>query len=137
MNAPQYARTIEEKVQGVQGFAVARLASITKELGGKRPTTTPRAATPTLAIPSAPTTADQRRLIPVEVVQGSTSPFAIARTVLEPILGPLETTVIVLIVAIFVLMQKEHRRRLLSNSRARWIARSKRSFRSMNKLWRS
>ncbi len=107
VNAPQYARTIEAKVQGVQGFAVARLASITKELGGKRPTTTPRAATPRLATPSAPTTADQRRPIPVEVVQGSTSPFAIARTVLEPILGPLETTVIVLIVAIFVLMQKE------------------------------
>lgn len=107
VNAPQYARTIEAKVQGVQGFAVARLALITKELGGKRPTTTPRAATPTLATPSAPTTADQRRPIPVEVIQGSTSPFAIARTVLEPILGPLETTVIVLIVAIFVLMQKE------------------------------
>ena len=107
VNAPQYARTIEAKVQGVQGFAVARLASITKELGGKRPTTTPRAATPTLATPSAPTTADQRRPIPVEVVQGSTSPFAIARTVLEPILSPLETTIIVLIVAIFILMQKE------------------------------
>lgn len=107
VNAPQYARTIEAKVQGVQGFAVARLASVTKELGGKRPTATPRAATPTLATPSAPTTVDQRRPIPVEIVQGSTSPFAIARTVLEPILGPLETTVIVLIVAIFVLMQKE------------------------------
>ena len=39
VNAPQYARTIEAKVQGVQGFAVARLASITKELGGKRPAT--------------------------------------------------------------------------------------------------
>ena len=107
VNAPQYARTIEAKVQGVQGFAVARLASITKELGGSRPTARPRAAPPTLATPSAVTASDQRRPIPVEVVQGSTSPFAIARTVLEPILGPLETTVIVLIVAIFVLMQKE------------------------------
>ena len=107
VNAPQYARTIEAKVQGVQGFAVARLTSITKELGGSRPTTRPRAAPATLAIPPAVTASDQRRPIPVEVVQGSTSPFAIARTVLEPILGPLETTVIVLIVAIFVLMQKE------------------------------
>jgi predicted PurR-regulated permease PerM len=33
VNASQYARTIEAKVQGVQGLAVARLASITKELG--------------------------------------------------------------------------------------------------------
>ena len=36
-NAPQYAQTIEAKVQGVQGFAVARLASITKEIGGGKP----------------------------------------------------------------------------------------------------
>jgi predicted PurR-regulated permease PerM len=107
VNAPQYARTIEAKVQGVQGFAVARLASITKELGGSRPITRPRAASPTLAAPSSTTPSDQRRPVQVEVVQGSTSPFSIARTVLEPILGPLETTVIVLIVAIFVLMQKE------------------------------
>jgi predicted PurR-regulated permease PerM len=107
VNAPQYARTIEAKVQGVQGFAVARLASITKELGGSRPITRPRAASPTLAAPSSTTASDQRRPVQVEVVQGSTSPFSIARTVLEPILGPLETTVIVLIVAIFVLMQKE------------------------------
>jgi predicted PurR-regulated permease PerM len=107
VNAPQYARTIETKVQGVQGFAVARLASITKELGGSRPIARPRAASPTLAAPSSTTPSDQRRPVQVEVVQGSTSPFSIARTVLEPILGPLETTVIVLIVAIFVLMQKE------------------------------
>ena len=49
----------------------------------------------------------QSRPVPVEIVQGSTSPLMIARTVLAPILGPLETTIIVLIVAIFVLMQRE------------------------------
>jgi predicted PurR-regulated permease PerM len=105
-NAPQYAQTIEAKVQGVQGYAVSRLASISKELGSGRQSG-PRhgAATPTGA--GATPGNGQRRPIPVEVVQGSTSPFTIAKTVLEPILGPLETTVIVLIVAIFVLMQKE------------------------------
>ena len=60
-----------------------------------------------LILAAAPAGNGQRRPIPVEVVQDSTSPFTIAKTVLEPILGPLETTVIVLIVAIFVLMQKE------------------------------
>ena len=102
-DAPRYAQTIEAKVQGVQGYAVARLATLTKELGGHR---SPTAAPATAA---APTTiaAGQRRPIPVEVVQGSTSPLTIARTVLAPVLGPLETLVIVLIVAIFVLMQKE------------------------------
>jgi methylmalonyl-CoA mutase cobalamin-binding subunit len=45
--------------------------------------------------------------VPVRVVQDQTSPLTIAKTVLAPILGPLETTVIVIIVAIFILMQRE------------------------------
>jgi predicted PurR-regulated permease PerM len=103
-NAPQYARTIEAKVQGVQGFAVARMASLTKELGGKHAAASSGAAAQQVG---ATTETGQRRPVPVQVVQESTSPFTIAKTVVEPILGPLETTIIVLIVAIFVLMQKE------------------------------
>ncbi|MGU3314256.1 AI-2E family transporter [Sphingomonas sp. M6A6_1c] len=108
-NAPQYAQTIQAKVEKVQGFALSRMASITKELGGGRHAAAPRGAAPapTLAAGAAQPAAGQRRPVPVQVVQESTSPFTIARTVVEPILGPLETTIIVLIVAIFVLMQKE------------------------------
>lgn len=103
-NAPQYAKTIEAKVQGVQGYALTRLASVSKQLGGGRVPTHATAAPTTLATPAATT---QRRPVLVEMAQQQASPFTIARTILEPILGPLETTVIVLIVAIFVLMQKE------------------------------
>ncbi|RYY10401.1 MAG: AI-2E family transporter, partial [Alphaproteobacteria bacterium] len=103
-NAPQYARTIEAKVEGVQGFAVARMASLSKQLGGKHTATASGAATQQTG---ATAETGQRRPVPVQVVQESTSPFMIAKTVVEPILGPLETTIIVLIVAIFVLMQKE------------------------------
>jgi predicted PurR-regulated permease PerM len=106
-NAPQYARTIQGKVEGVQGFALSRMALVTKELGGGRHAATLPGATPTLATGGAQLAAGQRRPVPVQVFQESTSPFTIARTVVEPILGPLETTIIVLIVAIFVLMQKE------------------------------
>jgi predicted PurR-regulated permease PerM/methylmalonyl-CoA mutase cobalamin-binding subunit len=106
-NAPQYAKTIEAKVEGVQGFALARMASITKQLGSGKPAATPRGAAPTLNSGAVAAPPGLRRPIPVEVIQDSTSPFTIAKTVVEPILGPLETTVIVLIVAIFVLMQKE------------------------------
>jgi predicted PurR-regulated permease PerM len=108
-NAPQYAQTIQAKVEKVQGFALSRMASITKELGGGRHAAAPRGAAPapTLAAGASQPAAGQRRPVPVQVVQESTSPFTIARTVVEPILGPLETTIIVLIVAIFVLMQKE------------------------------
>ena len=104
-NAPQYARTIEAKVDGVRGYAVSHVAALTKQLGGRH--TIAAAPTPPTLTGGDAATAGQRRPVPVEIVQGSTSPFTIARTVVEPILGPLETTIIVLIVAIFVLMQKE------------------------------
>ena len=110
-NAPQYAQTIENKVQGLQGFATGKLASLTAQLGGSHRSGTPAApaapSTPPAADASAPAATGSRRPVPVEIVQNQTSPFTIARTVLAPILGPLETTVLVLIVAIFVLMQKE------------------------------
>jgi predicted PurR-regulated permease PerM len=108
-NAPQYAQTIEAKVQGVQAFAVSRLASITKELGSGKPAKP--AASATAAGPGIgaqrSTASGARKPVPVQVVSDGASPFMIAKTVLSPILGPLETTIIVLIVAIFVLMQKE------------------------------
>ncbi len=43
----------------------------------------------------------------VELARPRTSALTVARTIVEPILGPLETTFIVLIVAVFILMQKE------------------------------
>jgi len=49
----------------------------------------------------------QRQPLPVQVVGNENSPLTIARTILQPVLGPLETLIIVVVVAIFVLMQKE------------------------------
>lgn len=107
-NAPQYAQTIEAKVQGVQGFAVARLASITKQLSGKpAPSAAPTPANGAGLDARRSSVSGTQKPVPVQVVSEGASPFTIAKTVLAPILGPLETTVIVLIVAIFVLLQKE------------------------------
>jgi predicted PurR-regulated permease PerM len=109
-NAPSYARTIEAKVQGVRAFAVDRVAAVTREIGGRRAA---RAVTPEPpvagAVPAGPSVLapGERRAVLVEVAEAQTSPFVIARTILAPILGPLETTIIVLVVAIFVLLQKE------------------------------
>jgi predicted PurR-regulated permease PerM len=112
-NAPAYARTIEAKVQGVRSFAIDKLGAVTREIGGRKAA---EAITPGAvkggAAAERPAAANPpgdggRRAVLVEVAQPETSPFALARTILEPILGPLETTVIVLIVAIFVLLQKE------------------------------
>lgn len=108
-NAPQYAHTIEAKVEGVQSFAVSKLAAITKPFDlGRKPSTQPgptqQPAAP-LQMPQAG--ANDSRALPVRIVRDQSSTFTIARSLVAPILSPLETTIIVLIVAIFILMQRE------------------------------
>jgi predicted PurR-regulated permease PerM len=104
-DAPRYAQTIQAKVSGLQTFSTRKLAAITKSLGNRAE---PRrdGAAGTLAAPGT-TVGQQRRPVLVEMASNQTSPLAVARTVVSPILGPLETTLIVLIVAIFILLQKE------------------------------
>ena len=79
VNAPQYAQTIEAKVEGVRAFAVARLASITKELGGgAKPVAAPRGAHAPATLTPPPGTATatgERRPVLVEVAQTQTSPL--------------------------------------------------------------
>ena len=107
-NAPQYAQTIEAKVENIQGIAVGRLAAISKQLGGQRASAAKvQQPAPELTGTQQATASGNPRPVPVEMVQDDTSPFTIAKTVLAPIVGPLETLIIVLTVAIFVLMQKE------------------------------
>ena len=104
--APAYAETIERKVQGAQVFATSQLAAVTKQFGLLRaPSPAPPAAR-TRAPAAGAEPATPKPLL-VEVAPPATSPLAVARTILTPILGPLETTVIVLVVAIFILTQKE------------------------------
>ncbi len=100
-DAPQYAATIERKLERAQQFATAHIAAVTSLFSGLD--RTPPAATS----PAPATSATQVPPIPVEIANPETSPFAIVRTILAPVLGPLETTVIVIIVAIFILLEKE------------------------------
>ena len=110
-DAPAYAKTIESKFQGVQAFAIARLASVTNEFA--HPKAAPRQAAQAKASPAiaagSTTVATEggRRAVLVEVAAPELSPFVVAKTILQPILGPLETFIIVLIVAIFILLQRE------------------------------
>lgn len=113
VDAPRYAQTIAAKVQGVQAFAATRLTAVTKGLSilrpGKRDALVPGSLAVRGTMPAAATgpSNGQRRPVLVEIANSPVSPFVVVKTILAPILGPLETTVIVLIVAMFVLMQKE------------------------------
>ena len=65
------------------------------------------AARPADAAALAARSAASGRPVPVEIAQTGSSPIATVRSILAPVLGPLETTVIVLVIAIFILMERE------------------------------
>ena len=102
-DAPGYLRTIDGKVASAKRFAADRVAFFAQD---KSPP--PRAA-------SGPPQSDVERVlasrsrepVPVRVTDREPDAFAVAGQVLGPVVGPFETFVIVLVVAIFILMQKE------------------------------
>jgi predicted PurR-regulated permease PerM len=111
-DAPQYVEAVQGKVERIQTFATGRMTAVTRLVGGGRPATSP------VPVPSVrsrggrtdPATlpgGSQEHPLVVELASPKPSVLAVARAVIEPVLGPLETTVIVLIVAIFILMQRE------------------------------
>ena len=102
-DAPRYATTIEAKVRSTQAFATGQLAYFTKMLSKNEPRSERRQQSQQRLRPTGP----GARLVPVEVHQPPATPLQVAQSILEPILAPLETTVIVLVVAIFVLLQRE------------------------------
>ena len=111
-DVPRYVEAIESKIGRIQVFAITRVASITHLIGGSGPAAasvppppvTPRSRS---TDPAAPLTGTHQQPVVVELAAPKPSALMVARTIIEPVLGPLETTLIVLIVAIFILMQRE------------------------------
>jgi predicted PurR-regulated permease PerM len=100
-DVPQYASTIETKVTSVRGFILGRISELTNRLD--RQMTAPVAQP--VPSPGASSQAPDQKPIPVE--QPASDPLSLARSVLEPILAPFESALIIFIVAVFILLQKE------------------------------
>lgn len=102
---PRYASTVGNKVNALQNFAVGhvsqtvgQLAARIRSSGGAKPAELNSAKSSDQPSPTP---------VPVEVHQPNPQPLEIAQRVLAPILNPLETVLIVLIVSIFILLQRE------------------------------
>ena len=80
-DAPRYARTIEAEVEGVQAFAAARLASLTQGAAGPRPVRL------VLAADRPALTGAETRAVPVRMVEEHSTPLAVAKAVLAPVLA--------------------------------------------------
>jgi len=99
-DVPRYAATVEHKVDAVRSYAIGRITAMTGTLGSQ---IAPPASPPKPASPPS----DAPKPVPVEVHQPDPTPLEIATRVLSPILSPLATMGIVLLVAVFILMQRE------------------------------
>jgi len=100
-DAPAYARSISDKVDRAKAFAADRVAFFTPD-ARREPSGRSVREGVERAIQS-----NTREPVPVRMAEEQTSPLVLAGRVLHPILAPFETFVIVLVVAIFILMQKE------------------------------
>ncbi|MXP64440.1 AI-2E family transporter [Roseomonas sp. M0104] len=119
-DAPRYQSAIQEKMDAVQSSVFGRISEFSRRLNndaGTRPGQPPAAAAPPASdpasgpapsLPGAGTPAKgEPRPVPVEVRPGESSTLDLVQKFVSPVLGPLETTFIVLIVSIFVLLQQE------------------------------
>ncbi|WP_322013248.1 AI-2E family transporter [Paraburkholderia sp. J12] len=112
---PQYQEAIEQKVETVQEKTVGRADSLMTRAATalQRVTPTPPPAPPQprgRAARNAPAVP-----MPVEVHTPAPTPMQLAQRALSPVVGPLETGFIVLVVTIFILLQREDLRdRLIS-----------------------
>lgn len=89
-DAPRYATAVQQKLEALERRATSEANLVSRwftRSAGHVPT--PVAAPTPAAAP------------------GATSPLAVVRAIVEPVLAPAETTVIVLVIAIFILMQRE------------------------------
>jgi predicted PurR-regulated permease PerM len=92
---PQFATTIRTKIDTVQGYATGEMNLVMRRIN------TPPATAP------KPTPASGPKPVQVEVHEPDPTPIQLAERIITPIVDPLSTTAIVLIVAIFVLLQRE------------------------------
>jgi len=99
--APEYAATIEKKVLTLQEFALDKMSGLVGHLGHDV-----KSDQTSVTQPSAPKADSTGREQPAAGAPPS-NPLALLEKYLSPVLSPFATFGIILVVAIFVLLQKE------------------------------
>jgi len=103
-DVPRYTATIQRKVEAVQSMTLGRLTVLTSRLDQQLG----RGAKPAVGTPTdAASVAGMPKPQLVEVQPPPTSAVELARAVLAPMVDPLSNFLIIVIVAVFILMQQE------------------------------
>jgi len=101
---PSYASTVQAKMNTVESFALTRTNAIIRGLGQQLDQSrTPQADDGQ----HASSAASEQKPMAVEIHQPDPTAIQLAERIIAPIVDPLSTTAIVLIVTIFILLQRE------------------------------
>jgi predicted PurR-regulated permease PerM len=103
---PRYEGTIQTKVSAVQSYTTDHISHLLSGLGEKVLGVPGQAGGPA-APAAAPVDTSVHKPVLVQVDQPPPSPFQIVSLVLMPVLSPLATAGIIIIVTIFMLLQQE------------------------------
>ena len=104
VDLPRYQATVERKVETLRSATVGRVSDLVGQLNRRMERMAPAGPAAGEGGGAAQPGGDKPML--VEIKQPATSPVAMIQSVLGPILHPLETTGLVLIVTIFLLLQQ-------------------------------
>ena len=103
--APQYASAVEAKVTRLRSSTVGELPKVIGRIG--RQLDRASGETPAAPVRRGTPVGTEARPMQVEMHSPAMTPLGMIRSILGPVVGPLETTLIVVIVAIFILLQRE------------------------------
>ena len=124
---PNYKENIRLKIHALQGSSQSSFSKISEtieDLKNDLPLEKGGGASPGVEV--KPTL--ERKVIPVEIIDGKDQRFKIVQTVLAPVLGPLGTAALVLVLLIFMLLEREELRnrfiRLIGQGRMTTTARA-------------
>jgi predicted PurR-regulated permease PerM len=100
---PRYETAMNAKIETLRGFGSGILNRVQKQLVGKLE---PPPVHSLHDVPHVPSGTAQSP-VTVQVKEAAPTPLGIARQVLGPLLGPLGTTALVLVIAVFILLQED------------------------------
>jgi predicted PurR-regulated permease PerM len=104
---PKYQVAIERKIDTVQNLTVGRADEFLGRASSALKRLSPAREQEPRKDENSPSSSPIDQPMPVEVHEPSPSPLELAQRFLSPVISPLETTGIVLVVAIFILLQRE------------------------------
>nr|WP_238246891.1 AI-2E family transporter [Methylobacterium iners] len=106
-NLPQYQSTIQKKVAGLQEGVVGRATEFLRRANTQIQAASDQASAPPTTKTGQPSSDEPPKATLVKVQEAEPSPFSLVQKVLGPIVHPLTTLGIVIIVVIFLLLQRE------------------------------